>query len=150
MGVGVDVDRGVHDLVESSDFVKPEGVIDMVVCIEDGVNAGDFFAEDLLAQVWRGVDEDDAVDTIGIGELDGGAGSGAGVSGIGGSACGAIAGNDGDACRGAGAEEAEFHGWMIACMKKGSTDAVLVGSGLGPMVGWVRPLVYGTLGCMMG
>jgi len=150
VGVGVDVDRGVHDLVESADLVEPEGVIDMVVCIEDGVNTSDFFAKDLLAQVWGGVDEDDTVDAIGVGELDGGAGSGAGVSGIGGGACWAIAGNDGDACGGSGAEEAEFHAWMIACMKKGSMDTALVGSGLGPMVGRVRQLVCGILGCMMG
>ncbi len=109
VGVSVDVDRGVHDLVESSDLVEPEGVIDMVVCIKDGVDTGDFFAQDLLAQVWGGVDEDDAVDSVGVGELDGGAGSGAGVTGVGGGACWAVACDDGDACGGACAEEAEFH-----------------------------------------
>ena len=112
MGVGVDVDGLIHDLVESSDFVEPEGVIDMVVCIEDGVDAGDFFAEDLLAQVWGGVDEDDAVDSLGIGELDGGRCACAGVSGIGGGACWAIACDDGYACGGACAEESEFHGGL--------------------------------------
>ena len=37
--VGVDIDWLIHDLIESSDFVEAEGVIDMVVCIEDGVDA---------------------------------------------------------------------------------------------------------------
>jgi hypothetical protein len=71
VSIGVDVDGGAHDLVEPSDLVEPEGVIDMVVCIEDGIDAGDALAEDLLAEVGRGVDEDDAVDPIRVGELDG-------------------------------------------------------------------------------
>ncbi len=75
MFVGVDVDWLIHDLVESADLVEPKGVIDMVVCIEDGVDAGDVLAEDLLAQIWGGINEDDAIDTIGIGELDGCAGA---------------------------------------------------------------------------
>ena len=103
MIVGVDVDGLIHDLIESADLVEPEGVIDMVVCIEDGVDAGDVLAEDLLAQVWGGIDEDDAVDAIRVGELDGCAGAGAVVAWVCGGAGGAITCDDGDACGGAGA-----------------------------------------------
>lgn len=43
--VGVDVDGEFHDFVEAPDFVEAEGVIDMVVCIKDGVDARDIFSE---------------------------------------------------------------------------------------------------------
>ena len=101
--IGVDVYWLIHHLVESADLVEPEGVIDMVVCIEDGINPGDVLAEDLLAQVWGGVDEDDAIDAVRVSELDGGAGACAVVARICGGAGGAIACDDGDACGGAGA-----------------------------------------------
>lgn len=43
--IGVDVDGEFHDLVEAPDFVKAEGMVDMVVCIEDGVDARDILSE---------------------------------------------------------------------------------------------------------
>lgn len=49
--VGVDVNWLFHDLIESADFVEAEGVVDMVVCIEDRVDAGDVLAENLLAEI---------------------------------------------------------------------------------------------------
>ena len=99
--VGVDVNGLIHDLVESADFVEPEGVVDMVVCIEDGVDAGDILAEDLLAEVGGGVDEDNAVDAVGVGELDGGTCAGSVVAWVCGGTGWAITCDDGDACGGA-------------------------------------------------
>lgn len=45
--VCVDVYWLFHDLIESADFVEAEGMVDMVVCVEDRVDAGDVLAENL-------------------------------------------------------------------------------------------------------
>ncbi len=80
--VGVDVYGLFHYLVESADFVESECVIDMVVREKDRVDAGDVFAENLLAEIRRGIDHDDTIDALGIGELDGGAATGPRVARI--------------------------------------------------------------------
>ena len=107
--LGVDVDgRLLHD-VEAAHFVEAEGVVDVVVCEEDGVAAPELRGEGLLAQVGRGVDQHRARVAGGVGKLDGGAGAEAGVARIGAGADGAVAGDGGDASRGAGAEKSEAH-----------------------------------------
>lgn len=80
--IGVDVDGLFHHFVETTNFVESEGVIDMVVSEEDRVDSGDVFTKNLLAEIRRGIDHDDTINTLGIGELDRGAATGPRVAWI--------------------------------------------------------------------
>jgi len=101
--IGVDIDRLIHDLVKPADFIEPEGVIDMVMCEEDGIDAGDALAEDLFTEIRGGVYENDSVDAGGIGELDSCRCSRAYVAWVCGGARFAIACDNGDSRGGASA-----------------------------------------------
>ena len=63
-------DRFFHDRVEAAHVVQPEGVIDVIVGIDDAITSHDFVSQHLLAQIGGGVDQDDARIAVGIGELN--------------------------------------------------------------------------------
>ena len=87
---------------ERAQVVDAENVVGVGVRVEDGVELSDVFAQGLFAKVGRGVDENVAVV---VGEQDGG--TGAAIAGIGGMTDGAVAGDGGNAHRGAAAEDRE-------------------------------------------
>ena len=106
---GVDVDRRLLHGVEAADLIEAEGVIDVVMGVDDRVAACEAGAEGLLAQVGRGVDQDGAVVPGGIGELQARAGAEAAVARVGRCAHSAGAADEGNARAGACAEEGEAH-----------------------------------------
>ena len=102
-GAAVHGEWGFTTPAEGAEFIEPGDVIDVAVGVENGIEAGEFFAQRLLTEVRSGIDEE--IDLAGA-DVDGGAS--AGVARVGGGADGAIAADDGHADGGAGAEESDF------------------------------------------
>ena len=92
---------------EGAELVEADHVVDVVVGVDHGVDFAEVLAERLFAEVGAGIDEDGG---LAGSDVDGR--SGALVSRVFRAADAAGAANDGDADRGAGAEEGEFEiGW---------------------------------------
>ena len=90
---GIDVDRASHHCIEPADFVEPEEMVDMMVGVENRVTSTKILTQRLLTKIWRSVDQDDTIMTIGIVESDRCAGSCPGVTGVGRTTHFAIAGD---------------------------------------------------------
>ncbi len=100
---GVNFHRLTSAKIEWADVVQPDDVVVVLVGEQYSVQMADFGAEHLLAQVGASVNQD----VSGSGGNEGG-GAEAVVERVVGTANYAIATDDGDSLRGAGAEECEF------------------------------------------
>ena len=128
---GIDVDRTSHHCVEPTDLIEPEKVIDMMVGVEDSITSTKILPQRLLTKVWRGVDQDDAIMSIGVVEADGRTGSCPGVTGVGRTTDFAIAGNGRDPGRRTGTEHGArqiMHGALLPKVRRSQAVESMVAS----------------------
>jgi hypothetical protein len=72
MRLGIDVDRSLHGDIESTDFIKAEGMVNMVVGKQNRVTPINTRSQHLLAQIRRGINQDGAGVVLIVNEPDGG------------------------------------------------------------------------------